>query len=147
MHLPLSQTIMLEHLVDVCVVGAASVIVFILRWHNRISAEAGTLILFGVILSISSHVFPWYTTTLLLWVPVLLVPFWSNPRLLPQSLAIIAVWYFTTTTLLSYFFNSVQGIPTDWTSYYRIVYWPVMVALCIAAILYMIPVFRFQKRA
>ena len=146
-HLPLSQTIMLEHLVDVCAIGAASVIVFILRWHNRISIEAGTLILFGLILSISSHVFPWYTTILLLWVPVLLVPFWSNSRLLPQSMAIIAVWYFTTTTLLSYFFNSVQGIPTDWTPYYRIVYWPVMVALCIAAILYMITVFRSQKRA
>ena len=146
LHLPLTKTITLEHLVDVVVIGTASVIVFALRWRNRIRIEAGTLILFGAILSISSHVFPWYTTTLLLWVPVLLVPFWSNARLVAQGLAIIAVWYFTTTALLSYFFNSVPGIPTDWTAYYRIVYWPCMVALCIAAIIRMIQVLRFQKR-
>jgi hypothetical protein len=146
-HLPVSQTIMLEHLVDVCAIGITSIIIFILRWRNRISIEAGTLILFGVILSISSHVFPWYTTTLLLWVPFLLVPFWSSSKLLAQGLTIIAVWYFTTTVLLSYFFNSVQNISADWTAYYRIVYWPVMVALCIAATIFIIQVFRSQKRA
>jgi hypothetical protein len=146
-HLPLSQTIQLEHLVDVCAIGATSILIFILRWRNRISIEAGTLILFGVILSISSHVFPWYTTTLLLWVPFLLVPFWPSSRLFAQGLAIIAVWYFTTTVLLSYFFNSVQNISADWTAYYRIVYWPVMVALLLAAVVYLIHVFRFQKKA
>ncbi len=146
LHLPITKTITLEHLVDVFVVGTASVIVFVLRWRNRISMEAGTLVLFGVILSISSHVFPWYTTILLLWVPVLLVPFWSHTRLIGQGLAIIAVWYFTTTVLLSYFFNPVQGIPNDWTAYYRLVYWPVIVALCIAALMSVMNVMKFQKR-
>ncbi len=141
LRLPLTQIITLEHLVDVLVIGTASLIVFILRWRNRISIAASTLILFGVILAISSHVFPWYATALLLWVPVLLVPFWSSSSLVAQGLSIIAVWYFATTVLLSYFFNS------DWTPYYRIVYWPVMVALCIAAFIRMKQVFRFQKRA
>ena len=147
LRLPLAKTITLEHLVDVFVIGTVSVIVFVLRWRNRISIEAGTLILFGVILSVSSHVFPWYTTILLLWVPVLLVPFRSHKVLIGQGLAIIAVWYFTTTVLLSYFFNPVQGVPNDWTLYYRLVYWPVMVALCVAALIYVINFMRYQKRA
>jgi Glycosyltransferase family 87 len=144
--LSFTKTIELEHLVDVFLLGTASVIVFVLRWRNRISIEAGTLILFGVVLCISSHVFPWYTTILLLWVPVLLVPFWSNTGLVGQGLAIIAVWYFTTTVLLSYFFNPAQGVPDDWTMYYRFVYWPVMIALGIATLIGVMNVIRFQKR-
>ena len=110
-HLPLSKTIWLEHVVDVFAIGATSVIVFVLRWRNNITVEAGALILFGVVLSISSHVFPWYTTILLLWVPVLLVPFWSNTGLVGRGLGIIAVWYFTKTVLLRYFINPGPGIP------------------------------------
>jgi len=144
--LPLAKTIILEHLVDVFVIGTASVIVFVLRWRNRISIEAGTLILFGVILSISSHVFPWYTTILLLWVPVLLAPFWSHRGPVGQGLAIIAVWYFTTTVLLSYLFNPAHGAPNDWTLYYRLVYWPVIVALCVAALIRIFNFMRYQKR-
>jgi hypothetical protein len=147
LHLALTTTITLEHFVDVFVIGTASVIVFALRWRNRISIEAGTLILFGIILSISSHVFPWYTTILLLWVPVLWVPFWSHSRLAGQGLAVAAVWYFATTVLLSYFFNSVQGVPIDWTLYYRLVYWPVIVTLCIAVLMSIINFIKFQKRA
>jgi hypothetical protein len=146
LRVPLTKTITFEHLVGVFVIGSASVIVSTLRWRNRISVEAGTLILFAAILSISSHVFPWYTTILLLWVPVLLVPFWSNTGLVGQGLAIIAVWYFTTTVLLSYFFNPVSGIPDDWTIYYRLVYWPVMIAVGIAALIGVMNVIRLQKR-
>ncbi len=146
LRLPIIETISLEHLVDVFVIGAASVIVFALRWRNRMSVEAGTLILFGVVLSISSHIFPWYTPILLLWVPLLLVPFWSNTGLIGQGLAIIAVWYFTTTVLLGYFINPVLSVPVDWTIYYRLVYWPVMIALGIAALIAAMNVIRFQKR-
>jgi hypothetical protein len=146
LRMPLTKTISFEHLVDVFMIGFASVIVYALRWRNRISVEAGTLILFAVILSISSHVFPWYTTILLLWVPMLLVPFWSNTGLVGQGLAVIAVWYFTTTVLLSYFFNPVSGIPDDWTIYYRLVYWPVMIAVGIAALIGVMNVIRLQKR-
>src|SRR6266699_3946357 len=147
LRLPLIKTITLEHLVDVSVIGATSVIVFALRWRNRISVEAGALLLFGVILSISSHVFPWYTTILLLWVPVLVGSFWSHTRIVGRGLAVIAVWYFTTTALLSYFFNPGPGNPSiDWTIYYRLVYIPVMVALGIAALAGVMNFIKFQKR-
>ena len=146
LHLPLAQTITLEHVVDGILIGAASVFVFALRWRNRISIEAGSLVLFGAILSISSHVFPWYTTILLLWVPVLLVPFWSHTGLAGRGLAVIAVWYFTTTVLCSYFFNSVPGVPIDWTIYYRFVYWPVMLALCVAVVIGMINILSYRNR-
>ena len=145
LHLPLAKTITLEHLVDVFVIGTVSVTVFVLRWRNRISIAAGSLILFGVILSISSHVFPWYTTILLLWVPLLLVPLRSHAVPAGQGLAIIAVWYFTTAALLSYFFNPVEGVLNDWTLYYRLVYWPVIVALCVAALISVINFMRYQK--
>jgi hypothetical protein len=112
-----------------------------------------TLLLFGIVLSISSHVFPWYTTILLLWVPVLLI----NPSTFVGArvgtgrkvgfdgrlLAVIATWYFTTTVSLSYFLNTDPSL--DWTSYYRLVYMPVMAALSVAAIIGVINLFRFQK--
>jgi len=147
LHLPLTKTITLERLVDVSVIGTTSVMVYALRWCNRISVEAGALLLFGVILSISSHVFPWYTTILLLWVPVLVGSFWSHTGLVGRGLAVIAVWYFTTTALLSYFFNPGPGNPSiEWTMYYRLVYMPVMAALGIAALAGAMNFIRFQKR-
>lgn len=146
LHLPLSQTITLEHVAGLLLISIVSCIVFVQRWRNRISIEAATLLLFGVILSISSHVFPWYTTTLLLWVPVLLLN--PSPPLLPlhyverdgvrpgRMLAVIATWYFTTAVLLSYFPTPGPGNPSlDWNIYYALVYKPVVVALGIAAII------------
>ena len=146
LHLSLTKTVTLEHIVDVFLISTASLIVFALRWRNRISIEAGTLLLFGVILSISSHVFPWYATTLLLWIPLLVGPFWIRTGLAGRSLAVIAVWYFTTAVLLSYFFNSAPGISPDWTADYRLVYMPVMVALGVAAMIGAMNLFRFQKK-
>jgi hypothetical protein len=138
---------MIEHIVDVFLIGTASLIVFVLRWRNRMSIEVGTLLLFGVVLSISSHVFPWYTTILVLWVPLLVGPFWTRTGLAGRYLAVIAAWYFSTTVLLGYFFNSGSSNPTpDWTIYYRLVYMPVMVVLCVAAITGVINLIRFQKR-
>jgi len=147
LRLPLTKTIMLEHSVDVFLIGATALIVFVLRWRNRISVEVGTLLLFGVFLSISSHVFPWYTTILLLWVPVLAGPIWIHTGLVGRGLAVIAAWYFTTTVLLSYFFNSAPGnLSLDWTIYYRLVYVPVIVALGVAAMIGVMNLLRFQKR-
>jgi len=57
-----------------------------------------------------------------------------------RSLAIIAVWYFTVTSLLGYFFNS------DWTLYYRLVYTPVMIALGVAALIGVLNGFRLQTK-
>jgi hypothetical protein len=156
LHLPLTKTIAFEQVVDLLAVGIVSLIVFVQRWRNRISIEAATLLLFGVVLSISSHVFPWYTTTLLLWVPMLIT---NSPTpvgarvgkgggvgLYGRPLAVIATWYFTTTVLLGYFFNPGPGNPSpDWTVYYRLVYIPVMAALGVAAIIGIINLVRFQK--
>ncbi len=146
-HLPLTKTITLEHVVGLLLLSIVSLIVFVQRWRNRISIEAATLLLFGAVLSISSHVFPWYTTALLLWVPMLLTnplpPLSVGARvevrgrvgLYGRPLAVIATWYFTTTVLLGYFFNPGPGNPSpDWTLYYRLVYMPVMAVLSIAAI-------------
>lgn len=147
LRLPLTKTITLEHIVDVFLIGTASLIVFVLRWRNRMSIEVGTLLLFGVVLSISSHVFPWYTTIILLWVPLLVGPFWTRAGLAGGYLAVIAAWYFCTAVLLGYFFNSGLSNPTpDWTMYYRLVYMPVMAVLCVAAVTGVINLFRFQKR-
>jgi Glycosyltransferase family 87 len=129
LHIRISTTITLEHIVDLLLVSAVSLIVLVMRLRKRISIEVGVLLLYGVVLSVSSHVFPWYTTTLLLWVPVLVGPLWTRAGLSGRNLAIIAVWYFTVTSLLGYFFNS------DWTLYYRLVYTPVMIALGVAAII------------
>ena len=70
--------ITLEHIVDVLLVSAVSLIVFVMRLRGRISRETGVLLLYGVVHAISSHVFPWYTTTLLLWVPVFVGPLWTR---------------------------------------------------------------------
>jgi len=146
LHLSLTKAVTLEHIVDVVLISTSSLMVFVLRWRNRLSIEAGTLLLFGVILSISSHIFPWYATTLLLWIPLLVGPFWTRTGLAGRGLAVIAVWYFTTAVLLSYFFNSAPGISPDWTAYYKLVYMPVMVVLGVSAIIGVMNRFRFQKR-
>ena len=140
MRMGLASTITLEHIVDALLVSAVSLIVFVMRLRNHIGIEAAVLVLYGVVLSISSHVFPWYTTTLLLWVPVFVGPLWTRVGLSGRSLAIIAVWYFTVTSLLGYFFNS------DWTLYYRLVYTPVMIALGVAALIGVLNGFRLQTK-
>jgi len=125
-HIPLTTIIMIEHVVDVVLVSVVSLVVLILRQRDRITIEAGVLVLFGVVLSISSHVFPWYTTTLLLWVPLLL-----RKGSIGTNLAIVAIWYFSCTSILSYFFNAAP----NWTLYYRLVYDPVILVLGVAAII------------
>lgn len=146
LRLPIMKTITLEHIVDFLLIGVVCLVVFVLRVHNRLSMETTILLLYGVVLSISSHVFPWYTTTLLLWVPVLAGPLWTGVGRSGRSLAIMAVWYFTITSLLGYFFNPGPSNPfPDWTPYYRLVYTPVMIALGVSAIIGVVNRFRPQK--
>ena len=145
-HLTLMNIISLEHIIDFLLVCAVSLPVFVLRLRNRISGETAVLLLFGVILSISSHVFPWYTTTLLLWVPLLIGPLWKRQGPAGRGLAVIVVWYFTLTSIFGYFFKGVPGRPVpDWTPYYNLVYWPVVLALIVAAIIGIMNLYRFQK--
>jgi hypothetical protein len=153
--LSLPKTIALEHIAGLLLISVVSFIVFVQRWRNRISMEAAIFLLFAVVLSISSHVFPWYTTTLLLWVPLLITN--SAPSvgarvvkgggvLHGRSLAVIAAWYFTTTVLLGYVFNPGPGNPSpDWNVYYALVYKPVIVALGVAAIIGVINLISIQR--
>jgi hypothetical protein len=156
LRLPLTRTITLEHIVGLLLLSIVSCIVCVQRWRNRISIEAGILLVFAVVLSISSHVFPWYTTTLLVWVPLLMtnaatpvgarVVEWGRVGLYGRPLAVIAAWYFTTTVLLGYFFIPGPGNPSpDWRVYYTLVYKPVMVALGVAAIIGIINLVKVRK--
>lgn len=134
-HVFYNNILTFEHAVAALLMLALSLIVFAQRLRDRMSVETGILLLFGGVLSVSSHVFPWYTTTLLLWVPLTLAPLWTSRRLNAKTLAVLAVWYFTCVSLLGYFFNSGPHFVLDWTPYYRSVYFPVMLALALAALI------------
>ncbi len=114
-HLPLTQIVTWEHGVALVLLMGASLIVLFARSRKRMSMEAGTLILFGLMLAVSPHVFPWYVTTLLPWI-VLLLPVRhaaSRSALIARVLALGALWMFT--------FTSVLGYALDWPSYYLLV--------------------------
>ncbi len=158
LHLDLPTVLVLEHIIEVLSICAASLVVFALRLRDRISREMASLIIFGVVLAISSHVFPWYTTILLLWLPALLTPTWSRrssgakggkgilSRLSGKGLAIMATWYFICASLLSYFpAPDANGPFASWTAYYQFVYKPLVVALGLAAIIWVMNRFWLQK--
>lgn len=129
-HLTLASTLTLEHQVAFILLAAISLTVFLLCQARLMGIEAGTLVLFGLVLAVSSHVFPWYTTTLLPWIALLLpvrrktLP---EPLQVARVLALLAPWLIVFTSLLSY------GI--DWPTYYLIVYDPLVVELFLAAFL------------
>lgn len=129
-HLSLASTLTVEHLVAFALMGGASLTIFLLRQSDRISVEAGTLLLFGLILAVSSHVFPWYVTTLLPWIALLLPARRSavkGPLLLARLLALVAPWLFVYTSLFGYLI--------DWPTYYLVVYDPLIVELFLAAVI------------
>jgi len=100
------------------------------------SMAMAALLLYVAILAISPHVFPWYTTVLLLWVPLLIRPLWKNRRLVGSALAVAIVWYVVSVSLLSYYDTSgPHHYVPDWTPFYVLTYWPTAIALIIAAII------------
>ncbi|MDQ6661453.1 MAG: DUF2029 domain-containing protein [Chloroflexota bacterium] len=134
LNLPFATIVMLQHIVDVLVVSSASLIVFMLRQRERISMETGTMVLIGVVLSLSSHIFPWYTTAFLPWVAVLAVPVLSRNGLSGKGIAIAMVWYFSCIVVISYLFNYGES----WNLYYASVYGVVIAGLGVAALIGMI---------
>ncbi len=130
-HLPLSQIITWEHAVAVVLVVGAAAILLRLRAAGHVCIEAGTLVMFGLILAVSSHPFPWYAATLLPWIVLLLPPQCSDSvhrvAFVARTLALGALWIFTFTSLLGYFIN--------WSSYYLLVYDPLVLELAIAGLL------------
>ncbi|HLI07598.1 MAG TPA: glycosyltransferase 87 family protein [Ktedonobacteraceae bacterium] len=129
-HFSLKTALAWEHAVDFVVVCIVSLVVLLLRWRQRLSMVAATLIVYSAALAISSHVFPWYTTTLLPWIAVLIGPLWTGKRLSGKYLAVAMAWYFACVSLLGYFFDS----SPDWRPYYAFAYDVVLVGLVVAAI-------------
>lgn len=128
--LGLASIITLEHFVAFILVCVISLSVFLLRQRNRISLETGALVLFGLVLSVSSHVFPWYVTALLPWV-VLLLParerMLAGPQAIARLLALAGVWLFVCVISGGYIEN--------WPTYYLLIYDPLIAELFIAAVI------------
>ena len=118
LHLPDRITVLAQYAVDALLVGPILLLVFFLRLRERISMEVAALILIGIVYAVSTHIFPWYTTVLLLFVPLLIGPLWTRKGLSGKGIAIAGVWYFVCTSLTAYFFRSTL----DWTLYYIFVY-------------------------
>src|SRR2546421_11249072 len=127
----LAATIMQQHIVDAIVVAGMSFIVLLLRLFKGLSIEAGTILLIGTVLAISSHIFPWYTPALLSWIVVLVGPLWTPRGPGGKGRAVGIVWYFTCISLTGYFFNNTR----DWHIYYEFVYDVVMAGLGAALML------------
>ncbi len=122
-------TLVLEYLIDLLVVCSVSLLVLVLRLQERISKEAAILVLIGTVFAVSSHIFPWYTTVLLLWVAMLVEPLWTRTGgLNSKGLAVAMAWYFASVSIISYFFV------LDWHIYYLLVYDVVLIGLGMAAI-------------
>jgi hypothetical protein len=120
-------TLLLQFAVDVLLMGTICMVLLRLRWRERISMEASTLVLLGTLFAVSSHVFPWYLPTFLPWVALSISPVWVQRRPTAKGLAIVLVWYFTSTALLSYFFSH----RVDWQAYYALVYDVVLLGLAL----------------
>ena len=118
LHLKDRITVLVQYAVDALFVGPIVLLICFLRIQKRISIEAATLILIGTIYAVSTHIFPWYTAVLLLFVPLLIGPVWTHKGLHGKGIAIAGVWYFVCTSLTAYYFRSTL----DWTLYYVFVY-------------------------
>ncbi len=140
--LALVTILLLERLVAVILLGSVSLVMFVLRQRERLSEEVATLVLIGSFLSISSHVFPWYTTALLPWVAMLVGPLWTREGLSSKGIAIAVVWYVPCASLLGYFFT----YTLDWRAYYALVYGVLMAGLALAAITGMTQYFSCVKK-
>ena len=128
-------TVAREHIVALLFIVAVSLAVFVLRLRQRMSMAMAALLLYVAILAISPHVFPWYTTVLLLWVPLLIRPLWKARRFSGSALAVVVVWYIVSISLLQYYDTSgPHHYVPDWTPYYVLTYWPTAILLVIAAI-------------
>ncbi len=136
-----------EHVVALLLMSIVLLTVFIQRLRQRMSRETATLIIFGAILSVSSHVFPWYLPILLIFVPLLLRPLRSKGRWSAdagKSLAMLGVWYFIVTSIISYY-TGTGGLFSIWDSYYNAVYLPLMAALGLAALIGIRNSFRLRR--
>ncbi len=114
----LSTTVRLEYIVDLVIVSAVSMVILILRHRERISLEMATLLVISTAFAIASHIFPWYVTTLLPWIALLVGPLLPGGKTIAKSLIATMAWYYACTILLDYSTN-VVGLDKapDWAMY------------------------------
>ncbi|HEY1353051.1 MAG TPA: glycosyltransferase family 87 protein [Ktedonobacteraceae bacterium] len=128
-HLALATVIAHEHQVAFVLLVVVALLIFVLRQFQRISLEGGTLILFGLLLAVSSHVFPWYTATLLPWIALLFPARGARTRCasdIARGLALVVPWLFLLLSVAAYML-------TTWPTYYLTIYWPLLALLALAA--------------
>lgn len=128
MHLQKKAASNFEHSIDLAIAGGMALIVWFLRLRERISIETAILLLIGTIFSISTFVYPWYVTTLLPWVALLIGPLWTRTahgdrRLQARTLLCIAAWYLACTSASAYFFLGAS----DW----RLYHFPIYGVICL----------------
>ncbi len=134
-HLNETNTLSLEHIASLLMVGIVALTVFTLRQRAHISIEAATLVLVSTVMAISPHVFPWYTVGLLPWIAVLAGPLWSSKKPNGKMIAVSAVWYLNFAVLLSYLPSvDVWNTPAIWFVYYATAYGVVLLGLAIASL-------------
>ncbi|HTK06572.1 MAG TPA: glycosyltransferase family 87 protein [Ktedonobacteraceae bacterium] len=120
--------------VDALFMGSVALLVFVLRQREQMGMEVSTLILVGAIFAISPHIFPWYTTALLVWIALVWRPLRTKSgRLDAGGLASVLAWYFPCATIGSYF---LLGPHPNWTWYYVLVYGLTCVGLGVAIFLW-----------
>jgi hypothetical protein len=117
--LSLSATVRLEYAVDLVIVSAVSIVILILRHRERISMEMATLLVISTSFAIASHIFPWYATTLLPWIAMLVGPLLLDGKTIAKSLIVAWAWYYACTILLLYSVN-VVGLDKapNWARYF-----------------------------
>lgn len=125
------------HLLKMAVAGITVLLVCVQRLRRRMSGEAAILLLLAVVLMVYAHVFPWYVTALLPWIAILATPVWTREEgISPKGLALVMVWYFTCTVVLSYFPGLRQySTALNWLIYYGVGFGVMVVGLAVAAVI------------
>lgn len=129
-HLPLALVVAQEHFMAFLLLAGLAAIVFILRQRERISLETGILLLFGLILAVSSHVFPWYTPMLLPWIALL----WPARQTRLTWPLLVARWIALGAPVLFSYVSIVGYLQMPLTFYYLLTYDSLVIALLLAAL-------------
>lgn len=139
-HLPLDEIVTWEHGVALVLMMGASLAILVARAFQRMSIEAGVLVLFSLVLAVSPHVFPWYVPMLLPWIVLLLPPRAAGARalFLARVAVLGALWLFT--------FTSALGYALDWPTYYTLVDGSLTFGLLAAGLLALSPFWQLFAR-
>ncbi len=124
-------------LLEMAVASITILVVCIQRLQKRMSVEAALLLLIAVVLMVYAHVFPWYMTALLPWIAILAVPVWTREEgVSAKGLAVVMVWYFSFTVVVSYIPGLDQYFTaSNWLIYYGVSFGVMVVGLVVAAVI------------